>query len=356
SYAELLEPLDTLQVAPIGFLMVERFFVELFGPGEYALRFFPFLAGIVSIILFYSVAKRLTSGRIALIASLLFTFSYYLIYYTVEVKQYILDVFLLLIIVRFIYISGQNQNSLGRFIISGIIGAVSIWFSNVSVFVLTGIGIWMIASVLKSKKISSIMGYLLMTAFWLGSFAIYYLYFIRNHPHGNLQTDAFQSINFLPGTSGFIGTGKWILTNLGGLFEYSIGRIGGFIGIFLSLIAFYFIYRRKDYTLLIFCLPIFIHLVLSLFSVYPFGRRFTLYSIPVVFIYMSYGLYHLFRKTKLTSILIPVVLIIILCDHVTLSKTPIMKQEIREPMQYINEHYRDGDSIYVQYGSRWAFE
>ena len=53
SFAQLLMPLDYNQVcAPIGFLLTEKLFVELFGPSEYALRLFPFLCGLISLFLF----------------------------------------------------------------------------------------------------------------------------------------------------------------------------------------------------------------------------------------------------------------------------------------------------------------
>ena len=35
-YRQLLEPLDTLQIAPIGFLYVEKFFTQVFGISEYS--------------------------------------------------------------------------------------------------------------------------------------------------------------------------------------------------------------------------------------------------------------------------------------------------------------------------------
>ena len=52
TYRGLLQPLDYYQSAPTGFLMVERFFVELFGNSEYSLRLFPLLAWISSLFFF----------------------------------------------------------------------------------------------------------------------------------------------------------------------------------------------------------------------------------------------------------------------------------------------------------------
>src|SRR3989338_11217817 len=46
SFLELLKPLDYRQNAPIGFLMIEKFFVNIFGNNEYSLRLFPFTCGI----------------------------------------------------------------------------------------------------------------------------------------------------------------------------------------------------------------------------------------------------------------------------------------------------------------------
>lgn len=54
SYLELLQPLDYDQAAPIGFLIVEKFAVQLFGDNEYSLRLFPLLSGIISLLLFIS--------------------------------------------------------------------------------------------------------------------------------------------------------------------------------------------------------------------------------------------------------------------------------------------------------------
>ncbi len=88
----LFKPLDLDQGSPIGFLLVEKIANSFFGRSEYALRLVPLIVGIASIWLFYLLLKRTTSGPGLLIALALFVFNPRLIYYSSEVKQYIVDV------------------------------------------------------------------------------------------------------------------------------------------------------------------------------------------------------------------------------------------------------------------------
>ena len=55
SFAGLLAPLDYDQGAPIGFLMLERLAVVVFGPTELALRLVPFFASIAALALAFQV-------------------------------------------------------------------------------------------------------------------------------------------------------------------------------------------------------------------------------------------------------------------------------------------------------------
>src|SRR5512137_1962180 len=92
NFAELFKPLDYDQGAPLGFLLVEKLFNLLLGRSEYGLRLFPLLVGILSIWLFYRLLKRVTTGAGMIAALALFVFNPRLIYYSSEVKQYIVDV------------------------------------------------------------------------------------------------------------------------------------------------------------------------------------------------------------------------------------------------------------------------
>src|SRR6202140_5812605 len=97
SFVQLCKPLDYGQGAPVGFLMLERSAVHLFGSGEYALRLFPLLSGMISLLLFYQLAKQSVPSA-APIAMGLFATSAPLIYYSSEVKQYSGDVAIALLL------------------------------------------------------------------------------------------------------------------------------------------------------------------------------------------------------------------------------------------------------------------
>ncbi len=56
SYLALLHPLGYHQQAPVGFLWVSRFLVNLFGPNEFSLRGYSLICGIASLPVFFLVA------------------------------------------------------------------------------------------------------------------------------------------------------------------------------------------------------------------------------------------------------------------------------------------------------------
>src|SRR5512144_903664 len=73
--ADLLRPLDYAQGAPLGFLLLEKLSVTLFGPNEPALRLVPLLAALGALPLFHHLACRCLPRREALIALALFAVS-----------------------------------------------------------------------------------------------------------------------------------------------------------------------------------------------------------------------------------------------------------------------------------------
>ena len=111
TYAELLQPLDYHQVAPILFLWIERTVVNLLGYSEYTLRLVPFACSIASLFLFRRVARQLLSGRELLFAVAIFAVSYPGIRYGAEAKQYAFDLFVPLVLLALVVEWVQRRKS-----------------------------------------------------------------------------------------------------------------------------------------------------------------------------------------------------------------------------------------------------
>src|SRR5262245_8642757 len=81
-YRGLMQPLNFHQVAPLLFLWLQLTVVKLLGFNELSLRFIPFLAGLVNIVLFWRLARRCLSGMPRLLAVAVFSVTYATIRYS----------------------------------------------------------------------------------------------------------------------------------------------------------------------------------------------------------------------------------------------------------------------------------
>jgi hypothetical protein len=99
SFRDLLQPLDYGQVATVPFLWAERLITMVGGISGYTLRIIPLLAGIGLLWAGYRLGSELLGRVEALVALALSATSFPLIRYSVEVKPYILDALVAVILV-----------------------------------------------------------------------------------------------------------------------------------------------------------------------------------------------------------------------------------------------------------------
>ena len=85
-------PLDYTQVAPKGFLLLEKLASLALGPSDYVLRIVPVFCSLASLFAFWRVVRRLLQGLAAPIALALFATAGPLVIFGSEVKQYSVDV------------------------------------------------------------------------------------------------------------------------------------------------------------------------------------------------------------------------------------------------------------------------
>ncbi len=84
SFAELMQPLDYNQSAPLGFLLIQKTVISLLGNRDYLLRLIPLLAGLTSLPLFFLTARLFLRPVAVHAAMWFFALSPQLIYYSSE--------------------------------------------------------------------------------------------------------------------------------------------------------------------------------------------------------------------------------------------------------------------------------
>jgi hypothetical protein len=181
SYGELFETLDFNQGAPAGFLLAEKLAFETLGDSERALRFFPLLAGLTSLFLFYAVARRFLAGPAVLLALLLFATIEGFVYYSAEGKQYGFDVAVTLALLYvYVRVAEASEASASRAAIVGGAGAAAVWLSYPSVFVLVGFAAaWSLTPVWR-RQWRTLGLQAAAYSVWLVSFAVGYIVSVRD--------------------------------------------------------------------------------------------------------------------------------------------------------------------------------
>lgn len=357
SYSQLLLPMDMNQIAPIGFLYVEKLFSDIFGKVDWSLKLFPWITYLFSIILIYFFGKKtFQSTFIALFACALFSTNTFIIRYSAEVKQYSSDIFVILLIftAAVYYDTIKRKTYLLSF---SLLGIAAIFFSNISVIGLFTIGIYIfIKDFRKNKKILSYRIFPFVV--WIGVFFVYYLFFISNHPSREFMMKYWtQQRGFLPGN---IFSSEFYLFLFSKIKMMLPFLLGFKYNLWFSLIAFiaglYFSRKKTIFYLCIF--PVIIHLFLSALELYPFEKRTALYLTPFFILLISSGIINSFISLTDKFIKIPVYLLtfflVLNLIHV-FKNIPTENEEVKKSLNYINDKIKEGDNINVYFITEPAY-
>jgi hypothetical protein len=167
-------PLTGYQLAPPGFLIIERTLTATVGSSPYVTRFFPLVSGIAAIILFSRLVHRVLPPRGALVALSLFAFSDDLVHYSSELKPYSLDMAVGLAITLMAFLALGTAPAGGRAVVLAVCVAVAPWLSFPSAFIVAGCGLSLICVCLSSRRYHDAMIWGMFGAIWLASFVASY--------------------------------------------------------------------------------------------------------------------------------------------------------------------------------------
>ena len=359
--AGMFQPLDYDQGAPIGFLLVEKLLHSILGKNELVLRLFPLVVGLSSLWLFYLLSKRVMSGAGLLTALALFAFNPRLVYYSSEVKQYIVDVAvtiaLLLIAAPVWDVSARKKD----FVWLTLAGLIALWLSHAALFVLAGIGLALFIIFLQRRDSSNLRRVIGMGILWVLNLGLLYLLILRDLSQQAYLREYWQGA-FLP-MPPWSDPG-WFVRSL----NENIGIQFGIPYAVLFVLALMLVgwvvlfYQNREYAIAFACILL-TTLTASALQLYPVFERMILFLIPIGLILLGKAveaLYAQLRKYQFlgvfaTAAVVGLLIYGPLATSVQSFIVPKYFEHIRPTMDFVRSSWKDGDRMYVSYGALPAF-
>lgn len=359
SYLELLEPMHSVQVAPIGFLWIQRALFDLLGPHDWVFRIFPLLIYIVGSITLYKLLHMLPLKKnVILVMASLFVFCQPLIYYASEIKQYGSDVAIAIILMYTILRAYRTKQQ--QLIILSVVGIMAITLSNVSVIILTVAGSYRWFQIY--KKTENVVNVLITPIIvWLVTFGLYFFFFIHNHPTREFMASYWQSFAYMP----LNPFSREFVVFWAQTYEFIFGKILGanpkvpvlhHLFAIAWLIGVGTLIKRKQWGYLYLLLgPFFIHILLSALQIYPFVWRVSLYLQPFFALLCAIGFVSftefIISKIKLRRLRVALIFPGLSLLLITLYTFPKDREEFKESYEYMLLQKQPKDHLFINPGA-----
>jgi uncharacterized membrane protein len=361
NFAGMFQPLDYDQGSPIGFLLVEKIFNAILGKNEFALRLFPLIIGLISLWLFYLLLKQITGGFGLLTALALFAFNPRLIYYSSEVKQYILDVavtILLLLLAAPVLRPSPRKKDFAWLALGGLI---ALWFSHPALFVLAGIGLGLIIITLKRHDHSNLWLVMGMGLVWVLEIVLLYMLILKELSQNAYMREYWQGA-FLP-MPPWSDPG-WFVRNLNENIGIQFGIPYGVLVVFLiMLIGWVVIFHQNESYAVALASILSVTLIASALGLYPLFERMILFLVPVGLILIGKTIEALHQRVQRFHLL-GVLSVLFLAGYLFYGPFVTSMQNLVEPkyfehirpsLQTLQDSWKDGDALYISNGALPAF-
>ncbi|MEX0804158.1 MAG: glycosyltransferase family 39 protein [Candidatus Binatia bacterium] len=357
-------PLAYDQTAPKGFLLAVKLATSAFGSSDYALRLFPLICSLIALVGFWRVAERVCNGVGAPVALALFATAIPFLFYAAQVKQYSADIAVSVLLLWLALYLAQHDSTRPRALWAGAAGAVAVWFSQPSVFVLTGLGAGLIlikrfAPVEGSRSFSwhrlvpvlTLWGVAIVAATLAGLASMTsatHDYMERVWVNGLLPLPVTRAVSLLwpwPQLQRLFGDGT----------AAGLGYPAPELYIALTGLGFWLLWRRRRNVALLLVTPLAVTLAAAVLRQYPFTDRLILFLIPSFILAMAVSVDWIWRLVASYSrVLAALALVIIVTPAIdaTIATPPVYQMEnIKPVLAHLQAKRLPTDAVYVFYGA-----
>jgi hypothetical protein len=366
----LVAPLDYGQTAPPAFLLVEKCAVAVLGNHEFALRLFPLICGIASVILIYLAAREMLGRVGTLLAVSMLCAGIPFVFFSSQVKPYSGDVAAALLLLILGLGMRHSQVTARAALVAGLVGAALPWFSYTAMFVAAGVGVALLASAfardagIPARRLSVTLG------LWAASTLIAAL------TTWHLLSGSDREFMHRFWTSGFgpfpprtLADLVWPWRRVVAAFDvFSAAPVlldGGLhyrwplLFASLSLAGGWSLWRRSPTFALLVFLPILTALAGAEAHLYPFAGRVAMFVLPFLLLAVAASLEDLQRLaaslTGAARFVVPAVAGLVILQPIVRNPPPDRREDMKTVLRYVREHRERGDAMYVYYGAGQSF-
>jgi hypothetical protein len=352
------EPLAHSQAAPVGWLVAVKLATSVVGVNELGLRLVSWLAGLCSLILFWRVSDRFSSGVAQIAGVFLFSMGLGGIWHGAEAKQYSTDVAVVLLLILLALRFRERPHDPRRAVYAGAIGAVALLLSYPAVPVAFVLALCLFA-VSWANRCSTVLRPLLSiyVGWGIGASLMSWLALHNLAPETRTYLHEFWAAGFPPSPGAAL-----LVWPFRQLFEV-VGHYLLFIDppaelllipllpLLLALLGVVFAWRRDPLLSAIALAPVAAGIAAAAIGLLPFRHRVALYTVPAVFILAGAALDTIAgagRWGRRASFALAVVAVLPLALIVLLaSPPPLPTQDSRYVLERVAAEAQEDDVLYA---------
>ena len=362
SWADIFVGRDSRQAASVGFLLLEKGAATIFGAGERALRLVPLLSSLVSLVLFWSVARRALSRPAALCALSLLVLGVSFVDYAAQAQAYSTDVAMALWIALLALALRQPVVDVRRATWLGIAGVATVFFSLSTTLVLAAVAATTVMLALGADKRETRTPRLVAAMLWGAGAAMGAIVALaRQTPEGAAYVQRFWQRSFMPMPPDSLGDLLWLWPRLKNMFGYTGGYRATVLWIALLVLGAWSFRRRKRTDLaLVLLSPFLVVIAASAAGRFPLASgRIQLFYLPLVLIVVAEGadwfrsvLPRRYAHAGAAALALLVTLAIHGAWQGSLERGT---EDMKALMQFVERHRQPQEPVYVYYGAVPAF-
>lgn len=352
-------------MAPAGYMLLTRAATIVSGANEYAVRFVPFAAGILSLTIFYPVARRFSSVAGAAFGLAFLAVGKEIIFFGDYVRPYSSDVFWTLVAFAMALYLDRAKPNVAGYALCALTGAVAVWMSFPVLFVLVGVAVAQLVYSLLSASVDRAARVSLVYCAWAVSFIVLYAVTIapirEDAETMNLMNDYYQYAHaFMPMPPTSYAEFQWFNWNFIHVFENPGGMTLPGLAAFAAVVGAISLVNTSAKHFLFVAAPVLVALVVSGFERYPFWERTILYLTPIIYLLMGEGVAFLMTQLRGRAMALGVVLFVMLITvpgfrAARLITEPTTHHELDVVLDHAQERWKKGDLLYIHSSSWEAF-